>query len=228
MSRSAQPRAEGGADHALPRVSGPGLIRRSREASSARARPVARVSARAYPAHCEGAFPRETHVRLSTRVSPNTLVWGRNKAHFFSSSSVLFLESLRRSRRTPNFHEIRHPFRTTAPPLSIVRGAMVATLACAPVTFTASAPRERAVESLRPGRAPRGLGPARSIEARATAEATFPEPRSRSRRARRDAASTSSTRTRTRWCTTPTTSSSSPEAAKRLCSGRAAGKSSPR
>ena len=86
MSRSAQPRAEGGADHALPRVSGPGLIRRSREASSARARPVARLRAR--PRHCEGGFPRETHVRLSTRVcAQHSGFWGTNKAHFFSRCS---------------------------------------------------------------------------------------------------------------------------------------------
>ena len=53
---------------------------------------------------------------------------------------------------------------------------MVATLACAPVTFTASAPRARGRVPASRSRAARSGAPARSIEARATAEATFPEP----------------------------------------------------
>ena len=53
---------------------------------------------------------------------------------------------------------------------------MVATLACAPVTFTASAPRARGRVPASRSRAARYGAPARSIEARATAEATFPEP----------------------------------------------------
>ena len=183
MSRSAQPRAEGGADHALPRVSGPGLIRRSREASSARARPVARLRAR--PRHCEGGFPRETHVRLSTRVcAQHSGFWGTNKAHFFSRCSfpsnprVSPLSSLLKCREIASHAKLSrdgHPFRTTAPPLSIVRGAMVATLACAPVTFTASAPRARGRVPASRSRAARSGAPARSIEARATAEATVSE-----------------------------------------------------
>jgi len=52
----------------------------------------------------------------------------------------------------------------------------VATLACAPVTFTASAPRARGRVPASRSRAARSGAPARSIEARATAEATFPEP----------------------------------------------------
>lgn len=52
----------------------------------------------------------------------------------------------------------------------------MATLACAPVTFTASAPRARGRVPASRSRAARSGAPARSIEARATAEATFPEP----------------------------------------------------
>lgn len=53
---------------------------------------------------------------------------------------------------------------------------MVATLACAPVTFAASPPRARGRVPASRSRAARSGAPARSVEARATAEATFPEP----------------------------------------------------
>ena len=70
MSRSAKPRVEGGADRAGRRVSGPGLLRRSREASSARAVP-SRVSARG-PGTSRGLSPRprtaNTHAGLRPTI----------------------------------------------------------------------------------------------------------------------------------------------------------------
>jgi acyl-CoA thioesterase FadM len=60
--------------------------------------------------------------------------------------------------------------------LSIVRPrAMVATLACAPATFTGSAPRARGRAPASRSRAARPGAPTRSAEARATAETTVSE-----------------------------------------------------
>ena len=80
MSRSAKPRVEGGADRAGRRVSGPGLLRRSREASSARAVP-SRVSARG--PGLLGAFRRDPVRLIRTRVCAQQSVFARKKRDAF-------------------------------------------------------------------------------------------------------------------------------------------------
>ena len=83
MSRSAKPRVEGGADRAWRRVSGPGLLRRSREASSARAVP-SRVSARG--PGLLGAFRRDPVRLIRTRVCAQQSVFRAEETRRISPS----------------------------------------------------------------------------------------------------------------------------------------------
>ena len=169
-----------------------------------RARASGRASPRASPALRGGLSPRNPRTAKYAGLRPTLWFLGDEQSPFLLLEFCSFPRVSSEIASHAKLSRDGHPFRTTAPPLSIVRGAMVATLACAPVTFTASAPRARGRVPASRSRAARSGAPARSIEATARA---FPSP-GRVRGARDAMPRLHRARTRTRWCTTPTTSSS--------------------